>query len=92
MFQVYNTVSHNFQSLDSIYSYKILAVVAVMCNVCLQLIYFIHSSLYLLISNSYLAPRPSHAPLVSTSLFSISMSLFLFCYIHWFVVFFRFYI
>ena len=49
-------------------------------NISLLLIYFIHSSLYLLILYPYLAP--SLSPLVTTSLFSISVSLFLFCYIH----------
>ena len=43
----------------------------------LPLIYFIHSSLYLLISYSYL--DPPH--LVFTSLFSIGMNLLLLCYV-----------
>ena len=43
------------------------------------LIYCIHSSLYLLIPSPYLAPSPSLSPLVTTSLSSISVNLFLFC-------------
>ena len=59
-------------------------------DISLQLIYFIHSSLYLLIHYLYLAPPPFPLPLVTTSLFSRSVSLFLFCYIHLFLLFFRF--
>ena len=51
-------------------------------NISLQLIYFIHSSLYLLIPYSYLALPPSLFPPVTTSLFCLSVSLFLFCYLH----------
>ena len=41
-------------------------------------IYFIYSSLYLLISNSYFIPSPL-PPLVTIGLFSVSLSVFLFC-------------
>jgi len=54
----------------------------VLYNISLQLVYFIHSSLYLLIPYSYLALPPSLFPPVTTSLFCLSVSLFLFCYIH----------
>ena len=37
-------------------------------------------------------PFPFLLPTGNTSLFSVSVSLFLFCYIHWFVLFFRFHI
>ena len=49
-------------------------------------------SLYLLISFLSFAPPPSLSPLVVTSLFPVSESLFLFCYIYYFVLFFRFHI
>ena len=49
---------------------------------------FIPNSLYLLLLYPCLAPPPSLSTLVTTSLFSISVSLLLFCYVHWFVVFF----
>ena len=51
---------------------------SVLYNISLLFIYFIHSSLYLLIPCHYLASPPSLSPLVTTSLFSISVSLFLF--------------
>ena len=56
------------------------------------LVYFTHTSLYLLVPYSYFAPPSSLSPLVTTSLFSISVSLFLFCYIHSLALFFRFHI
>ena len=56
---------------------KILTVFPVVCDISLD-----HSSLHLLISYSYIVP-PSFLPAqVTTNLFSVSMSLFLFCYIH----------
>ena len=57
----------------------------------LKISIFIHNSLYLLISYPFLLPT-SLSPVVITSLFSISVSLFLFCYIHLCAVFFRFHI
>ena len=48
----------------------------------LLLIYFIHGSLYLL--NPYLYFSPPSFPVVTTSLFSISVNLFIFCCIHLF--------
>ena len=51
------------------------------------IVYFIHSSLY-----PYLASPHFPLPTVTTSLFSVSVNLLLFCYIHWFVVFFRLHI
>ena len=49
----------------------------------LLLIYFIYSSLYLLIPYPLFVPSPFPFPFGTTSLFSISVSLFLFCiYIH----------
>ena len=56
------------------------------------LVYFTHTSLYLLVPYSYFAPPSSLSPLVTTSLFSISVSLFVFCYIHSLALFFRFHI
>ena len=56
----------------------------------LLLIHFIHSSLYLLILCPCLAPFSPN--LVTTNLFSVSVSLFLFCNIHLFVLYFIFYI
>ena len=56
------------------------------------LFYFTHTSLYLLVPYSYFAPPSSLSPLVTTSLFSLSVSLFLFCYIHSLALFFRFHI
>ena len=53
------------------------------------LISFIHSSLYLLILYPYLTPPPFLLPRVTTGLFSVYVSLFLFCYIPLFVLFFR---
>ena len=47
-------------------------------NISLLLIYFIHSSLCLFILYPYLAPSPFLTPPVTTSLFSISVNLFLF--------------
>ena len=50
---------------------------------CLLFIYFIPSSLYLLIPYPYLVPSPAALSLlVSTSLFSVSVSMFLLCYMH----------
>ena len=51
------------------------------------IVYFIHSSLF-----PYLASPHFPLPTVTTSLFSVSVSLLLFCYIRWFVVFFRLHI
>ena len=47
--------------------------------------YFIPSSLYLLILLPCLAPFPLLSPVVTTNLFSVCMSLFLFCCIHLFI-------
>ena len=44
-----------------------------------KFLYFIHSTLYLLISYLYLAPLPYPSPLGTTRLSSVSVSLFLFC-------------
>ena len=58
----------------------------------LYLIYFIPGNLYLLIPFPYLLLSPPLSPLVTTNLFSVSMSLVSFCYIHSFVLVFRFHI
>ena len=50
------------------------------------------SGLHLLIHFPYLALPSPLSPQVTTSLFSVSMNLFLFCYIHSFVLFSRFHI
>ena len=52
----------------------------------------IHSYLYFLNPCPYYALSPSLALLVTISLLSISVSLFLLCFIHSFVLFFRFYV
>ena len=83
---MYNIVIQNFYILYSIYSYyKILAIFSVLYNISLQLIYYIHSSLYFLIPPPILLLPPSLPTLVTTSLFLISVTLFLFCYIHLFI-------
>ena len=53
---------------------------------------FLRRSLCSLISYLYLASSSSLTPLVTTGLFSTSVSLFLFCYIYSFVLFSRFHI
>ena len=50
--------------------------------------YFIHSSLYLLISHPIFPLFSFFSPLVTSNLFSVPMSIFLFCYIHAFIFFF----
>ena len=55
-------------------------------NVCLLFIYFIPSSLYLLIPYPYLAPSPTALSFL-VSLFSISVSMFLLCFMHSFFFF-----
>ena len=73
----------NFYTLYSIYAYYgILPIFSVLCNITLQLIYFIHSTLCLLITSLYFAPPSS----ISLLMFSISVSLFLFCQIHSFQI------
>ena len=69
-------------NLYSVYSYIPHVVYYVL------IVYFIPNSLCLLISYLFIV-LPFLFPLVCL-LFCISMSLFLFCYIYWFVVFFRF--
>ena len=64
---------------NSTYSHKILTVFPVPHNISLELDYFTHSGFYLSIPFPYL-PSPA-SPAVTTSLFSISMHLLLFCYI-----------
>ena len=63
-------------------SYKILAVFHVLYSIFLQLSYFIHNSLYLLTPALILSLPCSLPTLVTTSLSPISVSLFIFCYIH----------
>lgn len=56
------------------------------CKYILVAIYFTHSSLYLLIPQPYLVPPYFPlSPLVTTSLFSMTVSLFQFCGIHSFI-------
>ena len=64
----------------------------ILYNISLLLIYFTQSSLYLLMPYSCLPLPLSLSPLVTTNLFSISVSLFLFCYIQLFALFFIFHI
>ena len=56
------------------------------------LIYLVTGSLSLLISLTYFSPPLTPSPLTTTCLFSVSIALFLFCYICSFVLFFRFHI
>lgn len=58
-----------------------LSVFPVLYIISLYLISFTPSSLYLLILSSDFAPPITLSPLITTSLFSVSVSLFLFCYI-----------
>ena len=53
-----------------------------MYNIFLWLVYFIHSSVSLLIPYLDLSPPLSLSPVVIASLFSLPVSLFLFCYIY----------
>ena len=79
-----------FYRLYSIKSYyKIMAVIIypVLNNISLLLAYFIQSSLYLLIPYPNMRFPASLSLVVTTDLFPISMSLFLFCYMHSFVLF-----
>ena len=82
-FQVYNTVIQHFYKLYSIYSYYKYWLYSLCCtiNLCTLLI------LYIVVCTSesstpILALPTSLSPLVTMSLFSISVSLFLFCYSH----------
>ena len=57
------------------------------CAICL---YFMPNSLYFLILYTYIiTPFLPPSPLVATSLFSVSVSLLLLCYIYYLVVFFQ---
>ena len=58
--------------------YKILALFRVLYNIFIFVAYFIHNSLYLLIPYPFIAPPPSLSPPVTTNLFPIAVSLFLF--------------
>ena len=81
-----------FYRLCSIKSYhKMMAITTEPYNIFLFLIYFIHSSLCLLILFPEFALL-SCFPLVTPSLLSTSVHLFLFCIIHSFALLFRFYI
>ena len=71
---LYNSVP-NFYRLLMLWK---LATFPVLCNISLRLIYFIRNSLYLLIPYVFIALPHSLSILVNTSLFSISVSLFLF--------------
>ena len=83
-FQVYNIVSLYFYGLYT--SFKLITkqwvYFPVLGNISLLPIYFIHTCLRLLILYPCLAAPPFFSPLVATSLFSISVNLFLFCYLH----------
>ena len=82
---MYYIVIQYFSRLYSIQSYyKMLATFRVLHITFLYLLCFIFSSLYLLILYAYLAPLPPALPLLVTSLFSISLSLFLVHYFHLF--------
>ena len=61
--------------------YKIIGYIpCVVQYICIS--YFIHNSLYFLVPYPYIFLLPFLFPLVITSLSSISVGLFLFCYIH----------
>ena len=88
--QVYNSDSQ-FLKVYSIYSYyKIVTIFPVLYTIIL-VAYCIHISLYLLLPDPIL-PFPSPLSLLVTTKFSVSVSLLLFCFIHQFVVHFRFHI
>ena len=59
--------------------YKILNIVAVLYSRTLWFICFMYGTLYLLIPNSQFIPPPPLSPLVTVSLFTMFVSLFLFC-------------
>lgn len=81
--QVYNVVIHSFQRLYSICNYcRVLVVFRLLCKVAWKVIYFTQSSFYLLLPSPTSSFPPSLPPLVTTSLFSVSWSLLLFCHIH----------
>ena len=89
MLQMYNTVIHNFKRLCSIYSYhKRLAIFPMFYNKYILVVSFTSNSLSIL--NLYPCIT---SPSFSTSDYQcvLSVSLLLFCYIHQFVVVFRFY-
>ena len=74
------------QCSDSVFLYVILHLKLLQSNGYIPvLIYFIRSILYLLIPKPFFCPS-CLSPLVTVTLFSVSVSLFLF--IHWFVLFF----
>ena len=80
--QVCNIVIHNFLSLHS--TDKVLAIFPVLYSYC---VVFLQLVLYIVVYTSYsptpILPLPSSlSPLVTTSSFSIPVSLFLFCYIY----------
>ena len=66
---------------------KILAIFPVLCITCSYFIYVMRISLFFILSFSDLAPPLLLCPVVTTSLFSVSVSVLL----HSFVLFFRFY-
>ena len=58
-FQVFNVVIQYFYSFYfNLNYYEILAIFPVLCNISLQLTYFINSSLYVLIPYPYSVPPP----------------------------------
>ena len=75
-----DSVIHSFLIFFSIMVYhRILNTVLYAISRTLLFIHSIYNSLHLLTPNSYSIPPPTHTPLATTSLFSMSVILFLFC-------------
>ena len=87
---MYNSDSQFLKVYSTYSSYKIVAIVPVLYTIILAA-HCIPNSLYLLLPNPIL-PVPSSLSLLVTTKFSVSVSLLLFCFIHQFVVYFRFHI
>ena len=72
------TILFFFRFFSLICYYKILSIIPCAIQYFLLIIYFIYSSVYMLIPNFYFIPPPLSL-LVTRSLFSMSVGLFLFC-------------
>ena len=73
----FSSISVRFQILSHLGYYKILSTVPRALQQVLLFIYFIHSSVCMLIPNSQSIPPLPSSPLVTISLFSMSVSLLL---------------
>ena len=75
-----NVVTWYFYRLHTVLSYEILTILPLLYSTSLWLTYFETSSLYLLIHCTYIIPASDSSPVVTNSLFSVTVSLFLSCY------------